>query len=666
MAISSGDWSSSSDPYLEAAAIAYTGTVGELSNSRIKIEGAEGFFHGIVDKDVQELFWSNDADRNKTWPVNAISRAATYFYTGYEYGSYEENTGGSFQQWNPREFKGFDPSDVYVYVTGKSAGSVSYSLYAYTAYMWVDKDPAQVIFSWCSYYVQSALFSSFKQFLNQQSFQDASDFYDLVPCGLHVYREAGVTIAEQIKRVMDHTADMIAIRPDPADGAVELFMLPRRALAERTTAIELDSISVADYTIRPTDRYTLDKVITNFGPLVYWYVNGSALAPSPEYYNTTHPPTDLPTTNRTQHVQKFGDTLENRSVEIDCPYTMYRHQLIAHHDLGFWSQDQEEIEIGFRDWSHLNFEVGDLVHVVGRGFDGTENFVVTEKFLDLDNLTARCTLLRFRGIDGMAPIASSDPLALSLTPNGLGYFEDGDKAATSNPQIIFNDAPRNFDRWWDESGRWCHATQFNRGTGGPSGANPGSPPMYRNNVNRMPALYFEAEQGLMLERDTTNDFSGGIYTVPSGAADFTAYFVINPSNALGGSGYQYLFHQNGSAQLIFSITNGAGGSSVMGYYDGSWHGTATPTNGWQILVFVLSGTSGGSIRRNGVTLNSGLGYTPVALAVTDDVGIGMGSGGNAAGFEGMIAEVNIFHGAQDAATIAAIEAHLAEKYAISI
>lgn len=658
MAISAGNWASSTDPFIEASGVSFSASVGELSSNRIRLDVAYGFFLGLVDKDLQELFWSNDLDRNKTWAVSATYRTGSRLLGG-EFGGLDYYDGSAFVAFEPRGVRPADPGTVYIYVTGKSAGSVLYSLYAYIALTWVAKDPAQIIFSWCSFYVASELYSGFKAFLNQASFQAASDFYDDIGIDLVVWRETGISIAEQIKRLMAHTADFLSIRPDDSDGAVELFIHTRRNLTERTTAIDLESKSVASYAIRPSDQYTLDQIETEYGPVVYYA--GLPLADTSDHYLLTFPPADLPTTNRTVHVQKFGDINEKRGVQVDCKYAMTRHNIMKHIDLSFWHVDQDEIEIEFADWSHLNFDVGDLVHVTGRGFDGTENLLVVSKTIDLDSLLASCEIIEIRGVAGKHPAQASGTQILSFSPNSLGYFEDGDVATTALPLIPLQDAPRNNDRWWDESGRYASARVMDRGTAGPSGGNPEAPKLDRAARNRIPALFWaNGQQGLMLDYDASNNFSGAMYT--SGAANLTAYFVVDVGDLLTSG--RYLLHQSGSSTIVFA-SHGGGTPGTVQYYDGSWHGSQITITGWQILTFVLD-SAGASIRRNGAVIESGLSYTPVTLATTDDCTIGIGSGGNGAGFFGSIAEIQVFEGVHDATNLAAVEAHLAEKYGITI
>ena len=116
-----------------------------------------------------------------------------------------------------------------------------------------------------------------------------------------------------------------------------------------------------------------------------------------------------------------------------------------------------------------------------------------------------------------------------------------------------------------------------------------------------------------------------------------------------------------------AFTNGGSGTpGKVQFYDGAWQGTVDAITGWQILVFKMTGISGGIIRRNGAEIEAGLSWTQRAMATSYDYGIGVNAAGTLGVFEGDWAECALFTGAHSTATVDFIEAHLAEKYNITI
>ena len=657
MAITGGDWSSSTDPFILALAHAYSSTVGEISFNRVKLLGSEGFINAIVnDKDVQEIYWSKDGDVEKSWPVNAFQTAGTGPAAGYpEFGGFDENLGSGFVSFAAQDLIEADPKTAYVFTTGKSGGAVLYSLFAFTAYAWEQKDPAQVLFSWIAHHVDSIW--TLKDYINQTSFQDASDYYDENPCHLSLYREVGFSIDEQIKKVMDHTSDFLVIGPADTSGDVQLSLKTRRdGLTSRDAAIDLEGESVRAYTIRPTDRYTLDKVNASFGSVIM--MAGGPLADQPEDYITSQP-IEFPSENRNKSMQKVGDASSDRTVGIECPYHILRENLLSHLDIGFWKDDQDEIEIEFTDLSHFNFEAGDIVPVIGRGYDGTELFLVTEKTVDWDTMKATCRVLMLRGIDGKSAVYADEPnLLLNLRPNSLGLFFDGSVSLPVTMPLA--DDPRNFDRLWSEK-EYSHPSQHTRGTVGPAAGPPGPWPLDANVRNGWPCFNLALETGLEISKDLTG---GRESILTSAISDYTFYWVGNPTTI---TGYRALFESDdgGANNIIFAVS-GSGTPGKVQYYDGTWRGSVDTIAGWQILVFALNSAAGSTIRRNGAQIEGSLTYTRRQMAVTDDYGLGVNAAGASGVFEGDWAECSLFQVAHDTATIESIEAHLAEKYNISI
>lgn len=658
MAISGTDWASATDPFILAFDHAYTGTLNELTFNRIRLYNSEGFINGVVDdKDVQEIYWSKDTDVSRSWAVNAFQTLGNGpAASSEEFGNLDQKVGAVFDTFYPQDLIEDDTKDAFVYTTGKSGGAVLYSLFAFTAYAWALKDPAQIIFSWIAHHVDSIW--TLKDFLDQATFQDASDYYDENPCHLSMWREVGMSIDAQMKKVMDHTSDFLVIGPQDTTGDVLLSLKTKRSgLTTRTASIDLTGESVRNYTIRPTDRYTVDKITSSFGSFLVM-ANGNT-ADDPADYLLAQP-VEFPSENRNHSIQKVGTVDADRSVSIDCPYHVLRRNLLSHIDIGFWKDDQDEIEIEFADLSHFNFEAGDIVPVTGKGYDGTELFLVTEKIVDWDTMLATCRMLMLRGIDGKSAVYADEPnLILNLRPNALGLFFDGSVSFPAD--VPLSEVPRNFDRLWGESG-YAHATEHTRGTVGPGPGPPTIWPLAANKRERWPAFELATDTGLELPNDSVAEITPPI---TSGTSAFTFYWVGNPTSTIGP---RCLFESYGTFPDVvgFAAVGGAGTHKVQ-FFDGTWQGTVTPITGWQILVFVLHPFAGNSkIRRNGADIETGLTYTARTMAVTHDYGLGVYADGNGGVFQGDWGECALFKTNHDAATVAAIEAHLAEKYGITI
>ena len=656
MAITAGNWSSATDPFILALDVTYTGTLGELTYNRILVYNTTGLLNGVIDKDRQDLFWQNDADPDLTFPASALQT----FGTGpanslYEFGSIQKDAGGgTWESFNSKDMVQADTKDARVYLAGRAAGAVLYSLFAYVAYSWTERDPAQILFSWIAHHLDNSVFTM-KDYLDQASFQAASDYYDLNPCGLSVIREAGKTIADQAKTVVDHTADFIGIVPNVATGSVTMRFFVRGALDDRTTPIDLESKSVKSYTVRPTDRYTLDRIDAVFGSLVMVHNGISALDASDYIYGF---PVEFPHLSRNHAIQKVGNESASNSLDLDFPYHQTRGRLANHVDIRYWKDRQDEVEIEFTDWSHLNFEAGDVVHLIGQSYTGAESFLVIEKTMSLDDLTASIRCLQIRGHAGKTPRYADDAnLIFHLRPNELGYFVEG--SAAFPKQVAKLADPRNIDRWFEAADNYTHAQQINRGTGGPAGGNPSPPQMALDQVARWPALEFDNLSGMMQKTD-----AGRKTICPNTvttAYDFTFYAVIriDDTAALLDTIWNYAY---GGNALSFQIVSG-----VPKYNSGAGAvGSGSALAGWQIIVWTLKAAASSTIRRNGVQLFSGGAYTATVLSSLADVAIGCNYAGNTYQFDGAIAELALFKGAHSVATTEQIEAHLAEKYGITI
>lgn len=658
MAISGGDWASATDPFILALAVSYTGTLGELSSNRIRLDNSTGFLNGIIDKDLQDLFWQNDANPDLVWPVAAVEtiRNAGPAADQYEFGGFLQDIGGgTFYAFESNDMIEADPKHTRIYVAGRAAGASLYSLFAYIAFAWQDRDPAQILFSWVAHHLDNSIFTM-KDYLDQTSFQNASAYYDANPCPLALVRETGKAIADQVKTLFHHTADFVGIVPAAADGAVKMRIFVRGALDDRTTPIVLSGKSVASYSINPTDRYRVDRIDAQFGSLVMIHGTGSC-DDSSDFI--TGFPIEFAHDSINQESQKVGALVYDNVSTVSAPYHQARAGLTNHIDLRYWILDQDEVEIEFADWSHFNFEAGDVVHLIGESYDGTEDFLVMEKTPNLDSLLASARFIQLHGHEGKTPrYADGANLIFHLRANELGYFVDGNEAFPKT--VARNTAPRNLDRWFDVSGKYAHATQIDRGTGGPSGANPSPPKMILDAVNRWPALEFDGLSGMKQYTVGGSKRFNGPNTVGV-ASDLTFYAVVRVDDVAAALDVIWNYSYLGAA-ISFQIASG-----VPYYNSGAGAvGSGSALAGWQIIVWTLKAAASSTIRRNGVQLHSGGAYTAIALNSLAEVAIGCNYAGNTFQFDGAIAELAMFKGAHSAATSQQIEAHLAQKYGITI
>jgi hypothetical protein len=656
MAISAGDLASATDPFLLAFDVAYSSTTMEWTYYRIKIFDSEGLLNGITDKDVQDIFWQNDTDADKSFPAAAMQTGGSgSFSPDHEFGAFEQDVGGgTFETFSARNAVQADPKTAYVFLAGRANGAVVYSLYAYIALTWYDRDPAQILFSWIAHHMDNSVLTM-KDYIDQTSFAAASAYYDLNLIGLTVWREVGQSIADQTVALFEHTADFLVIAPDTATGAVKLKIATRGAMTERTTPINLAGDSVASYTIRPTDRFRVDRLDARFGSLTM--IANSITADSAADYLTGFP-IDFPHISRNMASQKVGPVTAANKIELSLPYHQTRDRLLNHVDIGYWKDGQDEIEIEFADWTHFNFEAGDVVPVLGESYVGTERFLVVEKHLDLDTLLATARLLQIHVGAGTSPkLADAANMIFSLRPNSLGNHVDG---TTVFPlRIGYSASPRVLDRWIDESGRFAHATQMDRGTGGPAGANPTPPHLTLDAIGRWPAIVFDGTSAFKQGTVSASKLSGPYTTA---AVDFTFYAVVRVDDTAAALDTIWAYSNAGTI-MTFDIASG-----VPRYNDGGGSiGSGSALSGWQIIVWTLKAAASSTIRRNGVQIHSGGAYTQRQLV---SVGASYSIGCNAAGtlylFSGAIAELTLFQGAHSVARTQAIELYLSGKYGIAI
>ena len=152
MAITGGDWASSTDPFLLATAHAFVSLDDQLTTiNRLIIEDSEGFLGGFIqDKDVQELYFKNDDEVQEVLNVDSAGFLTANDESFKEFGilhTFSQSVAPTY----PQPIIQPDPKDFYIWLAGISGGLPAtlfdWSLFAYTAYAWERKDPAQLILS---------------------------------------------------------------------------------------------------------------------------------------------------------------------------------------------------------------------------------------------------------------------------------------------------------------------------------------------------------------------------------------------------------------------------------------------------------------------------------------------------------------------------------------
>ena len=184
-----------------------------------------------------------------------------------------------------------------------------------------------------------------------------------------------------------------------------------------------------------------------------------------------------------------------------------------------------------------------------------------------------------------------------------------------------------------------------------------------NAVNRWPVMDFDGTMGMKHSVVTTDGLS-----TPNAAStsDYTFYAVVRVDDLSVGV-YRILWtYSYAGAVITMALHEGRpkywdpAGATFVG-------DTGTGVTGWQILTYVLKSTASGFVRRNGATVSlTTLPWTKTAISTLGDFAIGCNAAGDIRLLDGAIAEMHLFIGAHAQATYESIEAHLAEKYAITI
>ena len=262
-------------------------------------------------------------------------------------------------------------------------------------------------------------------------------------------------------------------------------------------------------------------------------------------------------------------------------------------------------------------------------------------------------------------------MLLTLRVNSLGKFfnTDVDGSGGGLPQTAFGTVyARPLDRWIDESARgnltYGHAWELDRGTSGPGGGVPDLPLVHENIKNAWPGLRFDGESALNLNLQATKEIHG----IDAGAvSDYTIYAVLKVADASSGLS-KLISCNNGGAPNWMYIQPGTNLSNIQ-FFDGvGIRGAVAGSLNWQILVFVLdgSGANQAKIRVNGADHEVGLNYVRARLISTDAALACQYNGTDLICWKGDLCDTYVFDGVHTSQQIDDIEAHLAEKFGISL
>lgn len=690
MAFAGGDWASATDPFILApvgniAWGSWGAGLGPPYDASISNVG-EGVLLGNVngDDDLVEIYWQKESDLDTLLPAPGWWRSSFTVSPVKHRGEFPnslriaERSSGTLDNFllHPRIIDNAGASTGSVHVSYPAGGSHGWcNLFVYFALAWSQRDPAQVLFSLIAHNTGGPV--ALKAYLNQTSFEDASDRYDEWPLPLSCWREVGSSHAEWAKKVIDHTADMISIRPDDTSGEYQMHVHVRRSLNARTTAIDLDGESVSSYTVRPGEEYQLDAIRIGYGAYDGF---DSSISSTHDYDEIefrrkvmagegggNNWPNDMVTVSR----QAVREPEDAREFSANFPWLNCINET-QHIDLNYFKGPQEEIEVEFADLSHYNYSVGDKVPVTGGPFDTQIECVVFEKSHRMQGLGANMKLLRLNGLAGTHPLAvdvANHGFAFRANDHGKfwGAWVDGNNSypqGTDNAHSNAYQLP--YDRWLSHSrpnttnDNNMSLWQMDRGTSGPGAGNPEPPRFATYRANEWPLLEtvgFQDCYNAQWNSTKMGDFDTGV------ATDFTFYFVLYPLSLANG---QYLFDASYLATLTVAFDDGAGN---IGFDDGGgFVGSIAPTTGWQILTFVLDGSAANQalIRRNGTTIESGLDYTRVRVQNNSDIAMLGQSNGNGNNYGGGFVEAYCFTSAHTSTEWDEIEAHLAQKFDITI
>lgn len=670
--ITDGEWNNATDPFVLALAASWgafnVNTPGALPHSIDVL--AKGPINGVWDDpDVQEVYLQKDTDPTLRVHATCSRVSSTTLVTaaaaGYDIGSEYRVSGGASERWEvvdkltavdvatdklyayfDHAFHGTPPPP---YVPGDLA-----RLFCKTGYVWREKDPAQILTSMLIHYSNDTLA---RDWLNKASVQAASAYYDSAPLRMSCMRKVGQSLLDQVVALFDQSSDMLCVRPADSDGKLQLHVCLRRELVDRPTVIDLDDPAwgVFEYDLQPTDEHTIERLEVEWGDFVKRGPNDG----NPSHYETGFP---MKLGNGQDREVQYTYTLANpKRVAVDAPNVNHRADVLRHLDIGYWREDQQEITLRMGP-RHLNFECGDVIHLVGERLSGvvsTDSWLVVEKDENLDDMTAQCQLLRLRHVAGK--------LASQLGSALFEFSEQTLQPWQRRPDgayfaVARDDYPRPGDRWQDQGSSRHHASQMTRGAGGPAGANPAPPQVRENVAASWPGVFF----GTQLTRERWLDLStrGGLREIDQinePAQEYVFFFVLRVDPALALPS-QYLFHcdflalmyADGAKKLAFNDASGSGDQSS----------TADAPTGTFVVTFVLrEGANAAKIRVNGADFQTGLDYVK---AVTSSLStLGGHSAGTLYGFGGYMLRACAIIGDPGDADIAAHEAFLMDRYGVT-
>ena len=424
MTISASDWTSTTDPFRQCD-VSINGPTDYTSVSEAVGTFLEGAINGVHDDpDVQEIYLRETTSpwRRIAFDGFQLQDTESYAVNGeFESDKRPYGSGAYYVSVFPLAAdgtsEGYDDS-FYAwgrFVTTSSTGSETFGLAVETAIHWPKADPAQIIMSMLHHYIPNDYGSyGLRSFMDQTSFQNASsDFYDQRTLGVErtgynmtVIRKVGTTIKKQIEEIIKQTPDFLAVRPTDDDGKAELHYVRREIATQRTTKINFDDTDsgVQDWRGGIDDNLTVHEIEYEYGAWVT-AIDSSSLSTfvsnASVYEPTWQSPPDLQHEGyKKTHVRRFDKDV----TEIKLPDVLYGYEIDRFWHIYWWGSDQEDITFT-QGPRHFNYEIGDIVRIQSTklGLDGSEFFLVYEKYVDLDTLHAKVRVQRVYGYRGERP-----------------------------------------------------------------------------------------------------------------------------------------------------------------------------------------------------------------------------------------------------------------------
>jgi hypothetical protein len=675
MTISASDWSATADPYIMASEMIVGANVSSYHFAAPNRSGRRFYIKGPVnvivdDPDVQEVVLVKDSsgERATAHSFGLLTGGGAIDHET-EFSDFTIGQEDNEVVFEVIDFLGANDEtgsvcDVSMLDNGGPSYTQVWSIHIYTGYCWEQKTLPQIIFSHLTFYAESDNF--LRDFLDEDSFTASSYWLHSEGAGISnaesaayrmdVMREVGKTFGDQINSLLSQTHDWCAIRPNETDGVVSLHYLTRKKCVERDTAIDLDDTTasgVSSWSGGPVEKYVIDQHDFSYGNLVRRRKEGEL----GEFQGSLDFPIDHPREEDSITFKRRLDVVQ--TVKHNLRNVNHRGAIYRYWHPYWWAHTQEDITFT-QGAQHFNFEVGDIIHIklAQLGLVGTEDFVVTDKELDLDSLSATVRVLRVYGFKGKLPWEIYD---FTLKNDVHWYGTDTLGRQTEDLDILYANGSNLPRSAMDE--RWESRAEF------PIFAGPASP--------NTSALAREAALGTPeLKAGTLDDWPmlftvGGQLAGDQKAGDwqlfltgeFTLMIVMQPTGTA-----------SNFRAILDGVTSGAAQSTkIYGEGDtvgtlqfqeagGSWEGTGFRTTNWQVVTFRLDKTDLADIFRDGVALDTDLTYA--GTGASDDIELisvfGIRGGGSNA--EINVTELILISGAISDSDHLAILTMLREKY----